>query len=340
MYTILLATRQTKEANVKKIILITALALLTLAAGLWVRPNEAISADTLFIKIATGNPAGRWYPFGARLSQLINDNIKGVNASVGAGGGVSNCKEVNKNEVQLGITYGAAAYNAYAGKAPFDKPLENIRGLGVIELSWFNAVVKKDSDIKSFADLKDKRIAAGNPGFFSAQTCDNILKAYDLSFDAIRSSGGTISNVSWADAAEQMKDGNIDFIGILTGIPHNTIISLTVTTPIRLLSIDKKHQDVILQGEPGYVIKTIPANTYKGVTTDTVTVGSTTEFVVNKDLPDDLVYQITKLFYEEVPKYKEAFKQFGEIDYKRGYDDIRIPMHPGAKRYFDEKLGK
>jgi len=324
----------------KKIVMLTFTALLTLSFGLTALPGKAISSDTLFIKIATGNPAGRWYPFGARLSQLINENIKGVNASVGAGGGVSNCKGVDKNKVQMGITYGAAAYNAYAGKEPFEKPLKNIRGLGVIELSWFNAVVKKDSDIKSFGDLKEKRIAAGNPGFFSAKTCDNILKAYGLSFDKIRNGGGTISNVSWSDAAEQMKDGNIDFIGILTGIPHNTIMSLTVTTPIRLLSIDKKHQDIILKGEPGYVVKTIPANTYKGVTTDTVTLGSTTEFIVNKDLPDELVYQITKLFYEEVPKFKEGFKQFGEIDYNRGYGDIRIPMHPGAKRFFDEKLGK
>jgi TRAP-type uncharacterized transport system substrate-binding protein len=51
-----------------------------------------------------------------------------------------------------------------------------------------------------------------------------------------------------------------------------------------------------------------------------------------------LVYQITKLFYEEVPKFKDAFKQFGEVNYRRGYADIKVPMHPGAKRYFDEKL--
>lgn len=296
------------------------------------------ASEVKFIKIATGNPAGRWYPYGARLSQLLTEHMKGINSSVTAGGGISNIKAVNKNEVQLGITYGAAAYNGYKGISPFKKPQENIRGLGIIELAWYNGVVREDSDIRGFGDLRDKRIAVGNPGFFSAKTTDNILKAYGLSFDIIRKSGGTISNVSWSDAAEMMKDKNVNFIGVLVGIPFSTIMGLTTTCPIRLLGIDEKHQKIILKNEPGYVIKTIPANTYKGVTTDTITLGCTTEFICNKDLPDDVVYHMAKLFYEEVPKYKEAFKQFGEVDYKRGYGDIRIPMHPGAKRYFDEKL--
>ncbi|MBW2056350.1 MAG: TAXI family TRAP transporter solute-binding subunit [Deltaproteobacteria bacterium] len=301
--------------------------------------NASWAGEVRFIKIATGNPAGRWYPFGAKLAELINTRIKnGPNASVTAGGGVSNCKAVDKNEVQLAITYGATSYNAAVGKPPFKKRLKNIRGLGIIELSYYNAVVRRDGGIKSFADLRNKKIAAGRPGFFSAVTTENVLKAYGLSFDEIRKSGGTVSNVSWSDAAEMMKDRNIDFIGVLTGIPHHTILSLTTAVKINLLSIDKEHQKIILENEPGYLIKVIPANTYPGVTRDTVTLSTDTQFICNKDLPDDLVYQITKLFYEEVPKFKEAFKQFGEVDYRRGYADIKVPMHPGAKRYFDEKL--
>lgn len=301
-------------------------------------PDKGRAGEVKFIKIATGNPAGRWYPFGAKLSELITQHLKPVNASVVAGGGVSNCKGVDKNEVQLGITYGATSYNAGNGKPPFKKKLENIRGLGIIEMSYYNAVVRKGSDIRSFADLKDKRIAPGRPGFFSATTTESVLKAYGLSFDKVRKSGGTISNVSWADAAEMMKDRNLDLIGVLTGIPHHTILGLTTATRIRLLAIDEKHQKIILQNEPGYLIKVIPANTYPGVNTDTATLGTDTQFICHKDLPDDLVYKITKLFYEEVPKFKEAFKQFGGINYKRGYADIKVPMHPGAKRYFDEKL--
>lgn len=327
-----------REGAMKKIIVLV----LVLCVGIGLMgllgPNEAGAGNVRFIKIATGNPAGRWYPFGAKLSELMNQNIKGVNASVTAGGGVSNCKNVDKDEVQLGITYGATSYNAAAGKSPFDRKLKNIRGLGIIEMSYFNAVVRKDSGIGSFADLKDKKIAPGRPGFFSAVTTENVLKAYGLSFDKVRKSGGTISNVSWSDAAEMMKDRNLDLIGVLTGIPHHTILSLTTAADIKLLAIDQKHQKIILKTEPGYLIKAIPAKTYPGVNADTVTLATDTQFICHKDLPNDLVYKITKLFYEEVPKFKDAFKQFGEVNYKRGYADIKVPMHPGAKRYFDEKL--
>jgi TRAP transporter TAXI family solute receptor len=300
--------------------------------------DEGRAAGVKFIKIATGSPGGRWYPFGAKLSELMNQNIKGVNASVTAGGGVSNCKSVDKNDVQLGMTYGATSYNGFSGKAPFQKRLQDIRGMGMIELSYYNPVVRKDSDIRSFADLKGKKLAPGRPGFFSAVTTENILKAYGLSFDAIRKSGGTISNVGWTDAGEMMRDRNMDFISPLAGIPHPSILSLVTHVPIRLLSIDKGRLKVIVENEPGYLVKTIPANTYPGVGTDTVTLATDTQFICHKALPDDLVYQITKLFYEELPKFKNAFKQFGAINYKKGYADIKIPMHPGAKRYFDEKL--
>jgi TRAP transporter TAXI family solute receptor len=327
-----------REGTMKKGVLLVLVFSLGIAFFGLLGPEEGCAGEVKFIKIATGNPAGRWYPFGAKLSELITQYLKPVNASVTAGGGVSNCKAVDKNEVQLGVTYGTSSYNAFNGKPPFEKKLHNIRGLGVIEMSYYNAVVRKDSDIKSFADLKDKKIAPGPPGFFSAVTTENILKAYGLSFDEVRKSGGTISNVSWSDAGEMMKDRNVDFIGVLTGIPHHTILSLTTATSIRLLDIDEKYQKTILENEPGYLIKLIPANTYPGVKTDTVTLATDTQFVCHKDLPDDLVYKITKLFYEEVPKFKEAFKQFGEVNVKRGYADIKLPMHPGAKRYFDEKL--
>jgi hypothetical protein len=327
-----------RKGTVKRGVLFVLVLCLGIAFCGFLGPDEGCAAEVKFIKIATANPAGRWYPFGAKLSELITQNIKGVNASVTAGGGVSNCKSVDKNEAQLGITYGATSYNATVGKPPYEGKLKNIRGLGIIEMGYYNAVIRKDSGIKSFADLKDKKIAPGPPGFFSAVTTENVLKAYGLSFDIVRKSGGTISNVSWTDAAEMMKDRNVDFIGAMSGIPHHDFLSLTTATSIRLLAIDEKHQKIILQNEPGYLIKPIPANTYPGVTTDTVTLATDTQFICHKDLPNDLVYKITKLFYEEVPKFKEAFKQFGEVDYKRGYAAIKVPMHPGAKRYFDEKL--
>jgi TRAP transporter TAXI family solute receptor len=256
---------------------------------------------------------------------------------VTSGGGVKNCKSVNKgSQIQLGMTYGVTAYNAFHGKAPFEKKLTNIRGLGIVMMAYWHAVVRDDSDIKSPADLNKKRIVVGAPGLFSRVCTETVMKAYGLDFDTLRAGGGTISNVSWTDAVEMMKDNNVDFIGYLTGLPTHTVISLTTAVDIRLLEIDKKHQEIILGQEPGYLIKPIPASTYKGVNRDTLTLATDTQFICHKDLPDDLVYEITKMIFEDLPQDKAAYKQFGNIDIKRGFADIKIPVHPGAKKYFDE----
>jgi len=302
----------------------------------WIIPPRGLTAEMKFIRIATGTPGGLWYAYGAKISEIANQRIKGINASVTSGGGVVNCKTSDKNEIQLGMTYGVTAFLAIHGKAPFDKKYENVRALGGFDMSYFHSVVRKDSYIKSYEDLKDKRIVPGAPGQFSRATTEIVLKAYDLNFDKIRANGGTVSNVTWDDAVEMMKDKNVDYIGYLVGIPVPSILGLSTMTPVRLLSIGKEYQTKLK--DEGYLFMPIPAGMYRGEDTDKVTLATPGMFIVNKDVPDDIVYQLTKIIYEDLPKYKDSFKQFGKINVKMGHAAINIPVHPGAKKYFDEHL--
>jgi TRAP-type uncharacterized transport system substrate-binding protein len=67
------------------------------------------------------------------------------------------------------------------------------------------------------------------------------------------------------------------------------------------------------------------------------TLGAVTILVTNKDLPDELVYQITKSLWEgreELIKVKDIWNQVVLEDALLG---AAIPVHPGAQRYYDEK---
>ena len=56
--------------------------------------------------------------------------------------------------------------------------------------------------------------------------------------------------------------------------------------------------------------------------------------VVSRDLPEDVVYDMTKALYENTDKIAHDKAKF--IDAKTGLDGVGIEVHPGAQKYFDE----
>jgi len=51
--------------------------------------TAAHSADT-FIRMVSGPSGGSWYPLGAKIVQVFEDNIDGITTSNTSGGGIAN----------------------------------------------------------------------------------------------------------------------------------------------------------------------------------------------------------------------------------------------------------
>ena len=95
--------------------------------------------------------------------------------------------------------------------------------------------------------------------------------------------------------------------------------------------------DEILKENPGYLNTVIPTDAYKGTTADVATLGVVTVLVVNKDVPDDVAYNMAKALWDnhgEFVKVKDIWNSVKLEDALRG---AAIPVHPGAQRYYDEK---
>ncbi|MPY72431.1 MAG: C4-dicarboxylate ABC transporter substrate-binding protein, partial [Alphaproteobacteria bacterium] len=73
-------------------ILLTAIPL-ALATG-------AAGADT-FVRMLAGPQGGAWYPYGAKMSEMFQKNIKGITTSTGPGGGVGNIRDVDKGNAEI-----------------------------------------------------------------------------------------------------------------------------------------------------------------------------------------------------------------------------------------------
>jgi TRAP transporter TAXI family solute receptor len=300
--------------------------------------TPASQAATRFIRMFSGPEGGSWYPLGAAMMQIVENNIKGVSTSNGPGGGVGNCKAIQRGQADLGWTYTHTSFNAFNGKGKFDKKCDKLRHLMSLYPGVFQMAVPRDSDIHSVADLHDKRIVPGKVGFTGTAIAELVLKAYGITFDSIKKEGGTVNFVGYADAAALMKDGHIDCYMAVTSCPQATIIDLNFRPGVRFLGVDEEHMKKIHEMEPGLMPTVIPKTAYKGMTEDVPTVGTVTEIVASADLPDDLAYEIVKTLYAHWDDLKKVKKKaIEDSDPQKALLGVRIPVHPGAMRYYKEK---
>jgi len=318
----------------KKRFVPTVLVLLLLAVA--VSPADA--ADKKFVRMFSGPEGGSWYPLGVAMMQIVEKNIPGISTSNGPGGGVGNCKAIQRGQADLGWSYTHTTFNAYNGKGKFDKKHTKIRHLMSLYPGVFQVAVPKKSNIQTYADLKDRRIVPGKVGFTGTAIAEIVLKAYDITFDSIKKKGGSVSFVGYADAAALMKDGHSDAYMAVTSCPQSTIIDLNFRPGVRFLAVSAEDLKKVRALEPGLMPTVIPKTAYKGMTEDVPTVGTVTNIIASADLPDDLAYQIVKALYANWPELAKVKKKAIEDSKKENaLMGNHIPVHPGAMRYYNEK---
>ena len=299
--------------------------------------SPSVYAGKKFLRMVSGPQGGSWYPLGAAMMAIVEKNID-ISTSNGPGGGLANCKSVSSGKADLGWTYSHTAFNGYEGRGKFEKKYNNMRHLLSLYPGVFQMAVPRKSKIYSVADLKDKRIVPGKIGWTGTVLAELVLKAYGLSFESIKKNGGLVSYVTYSDSAALMKDGHSDCYIACTSCPQATIIDLNFRPGIRIIPIDKAHMKMVLEAEPGLMETVIPKDAYKDMTADVPAVGTMTSIIVNKDVPDDLVYNIVKTLYANWPELAKVKKKAIEASKpENAAKGARIPVHPGALRYYKEK---
>jgi hypothetical protein len=300
------------------------------ALGFSVLSTKALAVD---LKLMTGPQGGSWYPLGGAIAELLQKAIPGVNVSVLPGGGITNIKAVEEGKVQIALSNFVSAVDAVEGREPFNKKAEKVRNMLFLYPQYFQVAVLEDSGIQTPADLKGKAIAPGIKGHTGEQFARHLLQVYGLSYGDM----SKVQYVSYADAVNLMKDGHLHAFLALTTVPASAIIDLSTDRKIRLLSLteDKLHELQAINS--GYIKRVIPKGTYQSVEYDVTTFGTFTHLIVTSDLPEDLVYQMTKVLVENVTTLGEVVRDVQGITPKdMATDSGVVPYHPGALKYFKE----
>ena len=299
--------------------------------------HSAQAADPIYLKIAASSLGGSWFPTMAATSFIINKNLPNVSSAVTTGGGVANIQTLEQGRIDLGLSYTDTVAEAWDGKGVFKTPHRKIRAVGVYYQDAFAIAVPAASDIRSFKDLAGKSITAGKPGYGSTNAFERILKEYGLSFDKIRETGGKVNFVGWSEGVLLMQDRHVVAMLTAQAVPSALIQEVETSYPLRVLGVEPKILDDLIARYPGYVKILVKAGAHKGQKEDVWVLASSNLLICKESLPEDLVYQITKAIYENVPEMAQSAGWLKNMSYKMAAEGVVIPFHPGAAKYLKEK---
>jgi len=282
------------------------------------------------ITIGTASMGGAYYPVGTGVASLINKYVPELDVRVEVtGGSVENPRLVGGGDTEIGITNTSTGYFAVKGMKPYPQALP-IRAICLMYPSTFHMVTRKESGIRTLADLKGKSAAVGPAGGGTISLLRRLLTIYNMSVKDFKP-----SYISYKDGSMALQDGNVDASILLAGAPTSAVKELIVRTPIRFFDVTESEVSKFLKAFPFYVRVVIPKS-YYNTDSDVLTVGAGNLLIVNEKMSDDMAYKITAALYDHVGEFKKVHPATKVVSLESAPNSV-IPLHPGAMRYFKEK---
>lgn len=285
------------------------------------------------VAIGTGGTGGLFYIVGAGMAKVINQYLPGVTARAEVtGASIENIRRVVAGQEQVGFSSSSTLYEASAGTKPFRAP-QPVAAIAYLYPAVLHVAVQADSGFHTIGDLKSATINLGPPGSNSAVLAIRLLNAYGA-FD--------MSNarfLSYTEGTNAMLNGTIDATVVLAGAPTAAMIDLATQRDIRLLPVDKARVRDMLEKYRFYRLDTIPAGTYRGQDKDVTVINDPAILFTAKTASDKLVYDITKTIFTHLDDIGAIHPQAKKIGISTA-THTPVPLHPGARRFFDAQQGK
>jgi hypothetical protein len=319
--------------------ILPALALpLVLVAVAFAQQPAPWKPEVKFLKFGVATAGGDWFRAGAKFTTMIPEVLPGVSANTLMGGGVVNVTRVGKGEAQLAFASTPYPEQGYEGKGDYKQPFKNVRlvasNLGKpIVIALF---VLKDSPIKTLADLKGKRIVPGDRGWATTVLAEALMAAAGLPPERIKAEGGLLSYTSITDRSKALQDRNVDAIFMPAPVTYPDLMVVQQAIGLRVIPIPRDVVDKTVAVVPGSFRATVTKGLYGVVGDGYEAPAFLQQFIADAGLSDELVYRVTKLWWQRIKDIGDVAPLFAGADVRVAMEGATLPFHPGALRYYKE----
>lgn len=291
-----------------------------------------------FITIGTGGVTGVYYPTGGAICSLVNKTRKehGVRCSVeSTGGSIYNINTIRAEELDMGVAQSDWQYHAYNGTSKFEDrgAFKELRAVFSVHPEPFTVVARADAGIKTFADLKGKRVNIGNPGSGQRGTMEVLMNALGWT----KKDFALTSELKAAEQSKALCDNKIDVMIYTVGHPSGSIKEATTSCDSVLVEVSGPAVDKLVEENSFYRKATIPGGMYTGSDNDTQTFGVGATFVSSSEVPENTVYAVVKAVFENFSTFQKLHPAFSNLTKEEMIKDgLSAPLHPGAAKYYKE----
>lgn len=312
------------------------LGLLILTAGLTIMSgcgSKSTQTKKTDVIIGTGGTAGTYYVVAAAMAQAITNHSDSLNVIVQpTKGSIENINLTNSADIQLGMSNADGVFFAYNGTGSYATiGKQNVSALMALYMSAGQMAARKDSGIKNYGDLKNKKVCLGPPSTTIVEMSKAILRKYGIDPEKdIRP-----YYLSFDEGLQKLTDGEIDASFFVAGIPTAALINASSTGRVTLVDVDPAIIEEISAEMPYYEPYLIPAGTYRGTEQDIHTLKIYTEIFINNDVPEEVAYEFVKQALENGEEYVDAHVVCQEITAETAAQ-TSVALHPGAKKYYRE----
>jgi TRAP transporter TAXI family solute receptor len=271
-----------------------------------------------------------YYQMGVQIAEAIK---------AGSGGGIIVTVEESQGSVQNVMESAVRTGNyvfttppvlvklAQGGKAMFEgkgnPKFDDIRALFPIPSLTMHFVMRADAGVSSLAGLEGKTILLGK-GSFGATEGEKYLKLFGLEGKV------KIADAELGNSAAALKNGQIDGFVTAGSFPAPNVIEAAAGTGISLIALTDEQ---VAETKRTRIV--IPAGTYSGVDTDTVTTSLPVVAYTTTIMDDDTAYAMTKAFWEQKAAMAGTAAWWSAVTPDL-LENLTGKLHPGALKYYAE----
>lgn len=290
------------------------------------------SGETL--TILTGGTSGIYFQMGNAMAKIYGEEIGAQASAQTTGASAENTAKVSRGKAELGFAMADTVSDAYLGDGNFKKygAIKNIRAVASLYPNYMQIVTVKSAGIKTLEDLRGKDLAVGALGSGTEIMAKRILESVGLTYKDVNA-----DFLSFAEGIEGIKNGTTDVAFLSSGYPNSGIMELAATDDVEIIPVPEELTLKLKESYPAFEIGTIPADTYAGVSEEMPTVKVNNLLITNKDLPNEAVYELTATLFDNLDALKAAHSAAKDIDLQKAVDELPLPLHPGAEKYFKEQ---
>ena len=291
--------------------------------------------------LTTGTTSATYYPVGVALATLVSasDDTNFSLTAISSAGSLENVKLLRDNQAQFGAMLSIFGAWAFEGSGPIRNPQTHMRSVAALWPNVEHMLLLSDFVTEgSFTDLSKlngERVSIGMRNSGAEITGFYIFDALSINYEENLS----VAYLGYGPSADALQDGNIIGLNAPGGPPMAALTRAhaLLGDDLTILEVTQEELDLINWEYPIWNFYDLAPGTYPGQQKTIRTAASANVLVARDDVPEDIVYNLTKLLWENLAVLQEIHTATNSMSLENALQGIPLPLHKGALRYYQEQ---